>query len=543
MRRDGAKNPEQILAMGAERGVPLEDFGPIWDCLRLQFGRASWGVSGLEPFLTYDVPYTGTSSGRLSEDAVQVFLASAAAEGPLRVLELGAGSGVFAKLFLDRLQEQAPDVYLRTTYVVTDGSHSVLSAQSEHGVLDAHAGRVERDVCNAISPALEEGAYDAIIGTYILDSLPFDLLAVKDGATWRKEARTVLDEKDADQVEPLMAALSEDIDQALQSWAWIAQRFGLQTRHVPMDRTELPFGETLPEDTGGVTIPFVHCQGALSCLAECRRALRPGGVAIFSDYGHLEFMPRYEFLEYQAYGASVAVGVNFLQVSAAVEAWQDTVLYAPGEEEGNLHTRVISRGAAPLPGMSDLVDRLYGAETYRTLNGPLEKARTALKSHYQEGARTHYREALALQPDNWAIIDEIASAFLMITEDHAAALALVEYGLSRNPLAPGLWRAKSEALMALGKPADARTALEHLIGLAPTLPAAWRVLAELELQESNHFAALDAIANGLKQDRAAEEQEELLGLQAQVLGAITYQEHQRLKAAANQLRALDLMPD
>ncbi len=543
MRRDGAQDPDQILATGAARGIPLEEFGLIWDSLRLRFGRASWGVSGLDPFLTYDVPYTGTSSGRLSEDAVQVFLASAAPDGPLQVLELGAGSGVFAKLFLDRLQKQAPKVYARTTYVVTDGSESVLSAQTAHGVLDAHAGLVERRVLNATAPSLEDGTYDAILGTYILDSLPFDLLAVKDGATWRKEARTVLDEKDADQVEPLTAALSGGLDAALPDWAWIAPRFGLQARHTPIERGSIPFADSLPRDTGGTTIPFVHCHGALSCLDACRRALRPGGVAIFSDYGHLDIMPRYEFLEFQAYGASVAVGVNFLQLSAASEDWSDAVLYAPEEEDGNLHTRVISRGAAPLAGMSDLVDRLYGAETYRALNGPLEKARTTLKSRYFEGSRVHYRDALMLQPDNWAIMEEVASALLMVTEDYTAAVALTDRGLSLNPLAPGLWRAKGEALLALGQHSEARAALDHLIALAPTLPAAWRALAELELAESKHFAALDAIANGFKHDRAAEEQEELLSLQGKVLAAMTLQEHQRLTSAANQIRALDRMPD
>jgi len=54
MRDTSPATPDQILALGAARGTPVEAFGPIWDSARLKFGRASWGRSGLEPFLTYE---------------------------------------------------------------------------------------------------------------------------------------------------------------------------------------------------------------------------------------------------------------------------------------------------------------------------------------------------------------------------------------------------------------------------------------------------------------------------------------------------------
>ncbi len=536
---------DTILARGAARGLALEWFGPVWGTARLRLARASWGQSGLDPFLTSDVPYTGTSSGRLSGDAVEIFLTSVADAGkrPLRVLELGAGSGIFAKLFLDRLRDCAPDIYARTSYVVSDGSASVLAAQASHGVLAAHAGQVETRVLDVTGDWGALGPFDAILGTYILDSLPFDLLAVKDGTTWRKEGRSVVDDADASVAEPLRAALSADTVQALNEWLWIGPRLGMQTRHVAVTRSDLPFADSLPGDTGGQTIPFVHCHGALACLDTCRRVLRPGGVAVFSDYGHLAHLPAHEFLEFQSFGTSVAVGVNFAQLSTGAAIWPDAVLYAPAEEEGNLHTRVLHRGGVPDPLLGRLVEALYGAARHRMLNDLLEKARAMVKSRFYESARSFYRQALAEQPDNWAIMEEVASFLLLATKENEAALDMVQQGLARNPLSPGLWLARGEAFLALERRDEARAAIEHLIMLAPGLASSWRALAELELQDGNHLAALDAVASGLKNDRDCDEQEELLQIQSKILAAKAEREHQTLLAGANQFRALDGLPD
>jgi len=537
---------DRILARGASRGHALEDFGPVWNTARLRLARASWGQSGLDPFLTSDVPYMGTSSGRLSEDAVEVFLASVsksagAGGGPLRVLELGAGSGVFAKLFLDRLRDLAPDIYARVRYLVSDGSATVLAAQAELGVLEAHADRVETRALDVTGDWAEMGPFDAILGTYILDSLPFDLLAVKDGRTWRKEGRSVVDEVDASEAEPLRAALADGTPSALNDWLWLGPRLGMQTRHVAVTRSDLPFADSLPQETDGQTIPFVHCYGALACLDTCRTVLRPGGVAIFSDYGHLAYLPAHEFLEFQSFGTSIAVGVNFPQLTAA--RWADAVVYAPTEEEGNLHTRVLQRGRPTDPLIGRLVDALHGAARHRMLNDPLDKARAMLKSRFYESARSLYRQALAEQPDNWAIMEEVASVLLIATNEHEAALDMVQQGMARNPLAPGLWLARGEAFLALNRQAEARAALEHLVQLAPGLASSWRALAELELSEGNHLAAIDAVAAGLKHDRGCDEQDGLLQIQNKVLAAKAEREHQTLLAGVNQFRALDSLPE
>ncbi len=543
MQNSAMARPEQILAKGAERGLPIEPFGPIWDCARLRLARSSWSDSGLAPFLTSSVPYGATSSGRLSEDAVEMFLATVPDQGELRILELGAGSGLFAKLFLDRLQELAPEVYARTVYLATDGSATILSEQVVHGVLAAHGDRIKTRIIDVTGDWGMDAGFDAILGTYLLDSLPFDLLAVRDGLVWRKEVRSVLDDADAGLAQALGQALESGQAERLAEWASIGPRLGLQTRHVSLERGQLPYEQSLPRDTGGQTIPFVHCHGALACLDACRSHLRPGGVAIFSDYGHLAHLFRYDFHEFQAFGETIAIGLNFPQVSTVVNGWGDVVLHHPVKEEGNLYTRVLRRSATADTGVQARVDALYGAARHQALNAPLEKAREMLKSRFFESARSQYRQALAAQPRNWVIMEEVASGLLTMIREYKAAIEMADQGLARNPLAPGLWLVKAEANLALGDPVAARKAVERLLELTPTLAPSWRVLAELECDAGNHCATLDAVAAGLKQDLDGEEQDELLQIQSRALAGIIAREHQNLMARANQFRALDGLPE
>lgn len=544
MQNDRSGTAAAILADGAGRGTPVEEFVPIWDTARLRLGRASWGRAGLDPFLSYDVPYTGTSSGRLSGDAVEIVLACARPGADLRILELGAGSGVFARLFLDRLRQAAPDVYNRTRYLVTDGSDTILAAQAAAGVLESHADRIERRVLDAGSDwADDTTTCDAVLGTYILDSLRFDLLAVNDRRTWRKVARSVVDDCDSESREPLERALAGGDIAELADWSWMGRRLGLQTRHDPIDRAELAYGETLPTDTGGRTIPFVHCQGALACLDSCRRALRPGGVGVFSDYGHLTPLPAHEFLEFQAFGTSVAVGVNFPQLTAAAAGWDDMRLYANSDDAGKLHTRVLHRVTSQDPALRDLTERLYGAARQRALYEPLERAREMLKKRFYESARAFYGQAMTQEPDNWAIMEEVATGLLMMTREFDAVIDMADQGLVRNPLAPGLWRARGEALAALDRLDEARQMYTRLSELAPRLPSTWRAIAELECSARNHAAALEAVATGLKHDHACEEEDALLQVQSATLAAMAQSEHQALTALANQFRSLDGLPE
>jgi len=530
----------EILARGARRGMALEPFGPIWTSAKLRLARASWGCADVNVFAQLDVPYTGTSSGRLSEDAVHVVLAAWRGDTPLRVMELGAGSGIFARLFLDALARIAPDVYRSAHYVVTDGSAALLAAQAREGVLDAHRDRVEWRRLDLTGDWGDLGAFDAILGTYILDSLPFDLLALRDDAVWRRETRSVLDNLPAE-AEALRAALAEDAD--LTPFLHLAPLIGLQTRHVPVARTDQPWFDTLPTDSDGEVVPYLHCHGALDCLHQSLARLRPGGVLVFSDYGHLDPFGAHDLVTFQSYGEAASIGLNFPQIESALAMWGDVAVYKPEGSSGNLHTRVVQRRDAPdLPDLSEVVEDRYGVVRLHALTAPCEVAREFLRARMFETARGIYAKALRLEPFNWALIQEIAS-MLAGSGDARAAADMAAEGLRLNPLSAELWRIKGVAHLDLHEGPEAHAALTRTTTLAPGSPNGWAALARLEISEGRIRPALLALAEALAADREGELRNDLLAIQERALTTLAEAQWKKLIVTANQFRPLDDGPD
>jgi tetratricopeptide (TPR) repeat protein len=530
-----------VLARGALRGVPVEPFGPVWSCARLKLSRAGWQGAGLEPFLTAAVPYASTSSGRLSEDAVDVVLAALPDRAGLRILELGAGSGVFARLFLDALHRRAPGVYAASHYLVTDGSDSVLAALQASGVLAAHAGRCATRRLDLGAGWPDLGRFDVILGSYVLDSLPFDLLALNDARTWRLEARAVLAPEDAGEAEALAQALRLDTPEALAPFVALGPRLSCHTRHVAVDRDTLPRGRDLPDDTGGRTLPYIHSHGALDCIDAAIDHLAEGGVAIFSDYGQLEAYAGRQSPEFQTFGTSIAMGINFPQIESACRARPGATLFRPAEEDGHLYTRVLRRGAGP--DLADLVDDRFGALRYRAHKATVDAARECLRGRMYERARGYYAMALAQQPRNWTLMQEIAAMLHLAGGEFAEAIDMARLGLALNPLSPDLWRVVAEAELGLDRPQAAAAAAGRAVALAPAHVGAQRALARAELRQGRLGAALQAVAQALTNDVETDEQEALLALQTQILAEIARRQMRVLLAGANPFRALDGLPE
>lgn len=533
--------PAGIVARGALRGTPVEDWGPVWQSARLRLARAAWAVSGLDPFLNFDVPYAATSSGRLAGDAVAVLLAARPGATSLRVLELGAGSGVFARTFLMALARAAPDLAARTTYLVTDGSDAILRAQAESGVLDGLPGQISRRVLDLSEgwPA-DMGAFDAIIGTYVLDSLPFDHLVIRDTAVWRREVRAVLDPPRDTQAPALAAALRDADPAALHPFVALGPLLGLQTRHVAMDRADLPRADALPTDTQGEARPFVHCPGALEAIDRANAHLAPGGVLILSDYGHLTPFERHESPEFQSYGLSVATGLNYPQLDSHLSALPGYRLFRPADEGGGLITRVLQ--SAPVVDLSDVVDDRFGTLRAQALSAPAEAAREYLRGRMFETARGLYARLLDREPANWALMQEVVLRLLLPAGNWAEAADLTEAALALNPLAPDLWRARAEALTGLGQTDAAAACVERSAALAPGSPWGQLALARLHLDRDQPEAALLAVARAFGTDREGDLREQLVAVQDRALAQIAQSQIDVLRAQGNTFRATDTPP-
>ena len=533
----------KIVAKGAFAGHPVEGFQPVWNSAALRIARAAWLNSGLEVFLRLDVPYGATSSGRLSADAVQLLLKSADKRGdqPYRFLEIGAGSGLFAKLFLDALKDQAPEIYATCTYVVTDGNQTMLDSQAAHDMFADHKARVETMVFDASGnwPDSFATGFDGVFGSYILDSLPAEILMLGPNGTRRMMMRCMLD--DAESAAALRADLATPGIAHLAAHIALRKRLNIQTRHENIDLTSLPMAHAIGPVPQDDDTPMMHCHGALECIENIIAHLRPAGLALLSDYGTTAPRDPSDTIEFQSFGASAAHAVNFHQLDSYFASHPKAAYLKPATEEGYLYSRVLFNG--PQADLLEEVDLLFGEVRQRALRLPIEAARDMLRANAFQAARRLYTKAMQLQPRNWALAEEIATHLLLPAENFDDALALVDFALTLNPLAPALHRIRAEALMQLGQQKPAQAALATCLKFGGDTPEA-RILQATLAEKSGDFAgALLAIAHGLAGDKEGERREELIARQDQILLAISRAARAELLAEVNQVRALDQLPD
>src|SRR5689334_16866622 len=97
-----SREPESAAAQLPPADIELQAPCPWYESLEWQLGQLAWQEQGLNPFLEEFVPYHVNNSGRTSQRAAAVLFEnlceSEPPAGPIWVLEIGAGSGLFARL-------------------------------------------------------------------------------------------------------------------------------------------------------------------------------------------------------------------------------------------------------------------------------------------------------------------------------------------------------------------------------------------------------------------------------------------------------------
>ena len=115
----------------------------MWDAQRRYYQRA-----GIEAWRSATVPHHVTNSVALASAYARVvrgFLADTQTREPLTIVELGAGAGRFAFLFLRALQALDPRAALRVRYVMTDVADRTIAFWRRHPALApfVRAGRLD----------------------------------------------------------------------------------------------------------------------------------------------------------------------------------------------------------------------------------------------------------------------------------------------------------------------------------------------------------------------------------------------------------------
>ena len=203
------RDPSVVLDEVTVERLLVQDFRPLVDSLEWQLSACCWTTQALDPFVTDDVPYVVNNSGWAAASAATVLFANCRESGNLdetiRVLELGAGLGLFARQFLDTFRElcieHGRDYYERLVYHVTDFSEKTVARWRDDEVFVDHGDRVVLARCDAMTPAaltdLEGRSFtlsrlQAVFANYLLDSLPVAVIRQHNGAPEQLCVRTHL---------------------------------------------------------------------------------------------------------------------------------------------------------------------------------------------------------------------------------------------------------------------------------------------------------------------------------------------------------------
>jgi Flp pilus assembly protein TadD len=519
-----------LLTGSIATGPVLQELVPIWKSVPWRLSQRFWNRAGVEVFTSGEVPYVATNDGEQSGKALELYLASlrdAEARGRREpqsyVLELGTGSGLFAKLFLDQLRDRSrrdgTDDYQRTRYLVCDHSAGLLEDTRQSGVFADHQERVERvhlptiELRAALGQVVPDavGAIRAIHANYVLDSLPFTILSLRQGQLFELQLRTRLRTDGA-------GAAPEELE-ALCAWLEeLGDTVAHESEYVPVRANELPRPDLIPAVAAASdSRQIVHSFGAVDCAEELVRLLRPDGHFVGMDYGYRE--PSAEPIEFQCFGGSVASGVNLEQLAAAGRALPGVMFVAPESDPTTLQARMFAREETS----GEVVKRfraLYDRTAWEAIEAPYREAIELQQAGRFEAARWKFDAAHRLQPYNWSLLEAIVAFLTYSVSDHAAGLEVAKRALELNHLSPRLWNLLGDCYYGLDALDDAERAYQQAVRVNPGDARARTNLAYVHLRRAQPQAALRVIGEALALDRGGHLRDELLAKQSEALQAM-----------------------
>jgi tetratricopeptide (TPR) repeat protein len=521
----------------------IQEFRPLARCLEWDLANLYWTTKGLLPFVDNEVPYLINNSGRASEDAALVLCANcldgAPRAGPIRVLELGAGSGLFARYVLDAFrsvcQQEGYDYYERLTYFVSDHSPQTVKQWQERDLFAEHAVHVHTGTCDAQHPAvfrdladitLSLTALQAVFANYVLDVLPAAIVHAGASGPEQLCVRTHLMQHQA--LLRQYTALGLEEVRALAASEDPAQRARLiplltllefETAFLPVMEDRPAYLEealTFGKDLHRITLNH----GALDSLEECLRLLAPTGFILFSDYGPVEREGLADHAMTQRFGSSTALGINFPFLEYHFANAGRVLLKAEGDKSQPIHTRLLCRD--DLPRTRAALANRYSDTSREHFEAPAAEARRHVAAGRLNEALESYRTALTRNPGNWCLIGECAEFVTLQIRDYQAGLELTRAALELNASCSAwLWNVLGDGLFCLERFDQAHEAYLQARRISPDDVRTNFNLAYTHFQRGCPDEALEAIAQGLARDFSGVYRERLLGKQQQILTALS----------------------
>jgi tetratricopeptide (TPR) repeat protein len=518
-----ALSPLHALQHVTTEPTEVEDFRPLSECLEWRLADIYWDGSGVIPFVRNDVPYLVNNTGRLSENAAALVFAAfnelrSSLPERLTILELGAGTGLHARYFLDAFsalcRDAGSDLYDRLTYVVTDRFERTVAGWEQQGLFAEHEGHVALRVCDATAPSeLSSPGGEAMppLGTplvvfcnYLLDVLPsrivrraadgLEQLCVRTHLVGGATALKLAGIASLDEARALAASgVSADLTRLLP----LLPQLDFETAFRPWT-PGAGVEEALASAISGDDRAIVNGR-ALDCVDKLLDFLHESGFVLVNDYGPVRYEDVASHVGVQRFGGSVALGLNFPLFEKVLVARGLTVVAPEGDEQRRVHTRLIARRAGEQT--AEVLRCRFRLEAERYLDAPLEEARRNVAAGRTNDALAAYRVVIERSPRDWQMLGEAAEYVGLQLRDYAAGLEIARAALERNPWCSAwLWNVLGDCLFCREKYDEAHDAFMQAQRIDAEDPRTNLNLAYTFSVRGAMDDALAAIARGLAQD-------------------------------------------
>lgn len=531
----------EILGRVRPRTTEIEGYRPLRSSLEWELSRLHWEQSGLLSFVDNEVPYLINNTGRLSESAAALLFAnlreSPGGDAPIRILELGAGTGLFARYFLDAFEticeQEGHSFYDRLTYLVSDNSPRTAAQWTERQLFADHVGHVIVGTCDggdvatfrsAAGELVAVGRLRAVFCNYVLDVLP--AAVVRPGTSGCEElcVRThlvddpsVIGQYTELTIAAIRALAASDRREDRARLVPLATLFELETAFLPAASPPPGSEEAIAFAPGASRVVLNF--GALACVDDCLGRLVDDGFVLINDYGATTTVETTEQSATQRFGPTVALGLNFPLLENHVRRRGAVVMVPDGDEDRALHTRLVARRELPRTGES--LRNRFSREADRYFEVALEEARQSVGAGRHEEALSRYKEALSRAPRDWQVVGEAAEFVGLRLRDHESGIELARAALALNPwYSAWLWNVLGDCLFCLGRTADAHEAYLQALRIHPTDARTSLNLAYTLLQRGAFAEALASIATGLANDAGGLYRLRLLEKQEQILSSL-----------------------
>jgi len=536
-------SPSQALEQVSIDRTVVQDFRPVSESLEWELSARYWATQGLKPFIEEAVPYAINNSGWASENAAAVLFANCLESNHLsdqiRVLELGAGIGLFARQFLDAFRElchQAQtDFYDRLIYYVTDHSATTIQQWVDHRVFAPHDAHAVLARCNAMEPLVLShtdgqttslAGLQAVFANYILDSLPVSIVRRQGGQAQQLHIRTHLSKQYENQIKQetsltydQIVSLADTKDPSEKARLLPVLPFmEFEADFRPDGADRLLHVQAVLDDTPDSKRAVLN-HGAIRCLGACLDALDPGGLILVNDYGPTQVDQVDGMAHVMRFGASLACCLHFPFLERHFSSLGWAVHKPKGDDDRMIHSRLFCKPACE--GTVRSFHDQCGDDRYTKADRICSAAVEHINAGRLHGALDCYKQAIGYCPRDWHLLGQAAEFLTQHLLRYDEALQLAQAAIAINPwYSSFLWNTLGNSLFCLNRFDEAHQAYQQALGIDPNDPQGHLNLAFTYIHHGDCHEALTAIARGLENDQSGRFRSVLLSKQQEIIGIL-----------------------